>query len=65
MNIKPEQLNNSLSDQLASLYFAFGAEILLVEQSLSLIKDAAKNRALANDSGLILMEISHGTVFLV
>jgi len=44
MNIKPEQLNNSLSDQLASIYFAFGAEILLVEQSLSLIKDAAKKQ---------------------
>ena len=43
MNIKPEQLQNNLSNQLASIYFAFGAEILLVEQSLSLIKEAAKN----------------------
>ncbi|MBT4653909.1 MAG: DNA polymerase III subunit delta, partial [Thiotrichales bacterium] len=43
MNIKPEQLQNNLSSQLASIYFAFGAEILLVEQSLSLIKEAAKN----------------------
>ena len=42
MNIKPEQLQNNLSNQLASIYFAFGAEILLVEQSLSLIKDSAK-----------------------
>jgi len=36
MNIKPEQLQNNLSSQLASIYFAFGAEILLVEQSLSI-----------------------------
>ena len=42
MNIKPEQLQNSLSSQFASTYFAFGAEILLVEQSLSMIKDVAK-----------------------
>ena len=42
MNIKPEQLENHLSNQPASLYFAFGSEILLVEQSLTTIKDAAK-----------------------
>lgn len=42
MNIKPEQLQNNLSSQLASIYFVFGAEILLVEQSLSLIKESAK-----------------------
>ena len=42
MNIKPEQLQNSLSNQLASTYFAFGAEILLVEQSLSMINGAAR-----------------------
>ena len=42
MNIKPEQLQNSLSNQLASTYFTFGAEILLVEQSLSMIKGIAK-----------------------
>jgi len=42
MNIKPEQLQNSLFKQLASTYFAFGAEILLVEQSLSMIKGAAR-----------------------
>ena len=41
MNIKPEQLQNSLSNQLTSTYFAFGAEILLVEQSLSMIKGIA------------------------
>ena len=42
MNIKPEQLQNHLLNQPASLYFAFGSEILLVEQSLTTIKDAAK-----------------------
>ena len=42
MNIKPEQLQNHLSNQPASLYFAFGAEILLVEQSLTTIKNNAK-----------------------
>jgi len=44
MNIKPEQLQNHLSNQPASLYFAFGAEILLVEQSLTTIKNNAKER---------------------
>jgi len=42
MNIKPERLQKSLSEQLTSIYFVFGAEILLVEQSLSLIKATAK-----------------------
>ena len=42
MNIKPEQLQNYLSKQIASIYFAFGAEILLVEQSLSMIKEVAR-----------------------
>ena len=42
MNIKPEQLQNSLSNQLSSTYFAFGAEILLVEQSISMIKGIAR-----------------------
>ena len=42
MNIKPEQLHRSVSSQMASTYFAFGAEILLVEQSLSIIKAAAR-----------------------
>ncbi len=44
MNIKPEQLQNHLSNQSSSLYFAFGAEILLVEQSLTTIKNNAKER---------------------
>ncbi len=42
MNIKPEQLQNHLSQETQSLYFIFGSEILLVEQSLSIIKDTAK-----------------------
>ena len=46
MNIKPEQLQNSLSSQLESIYFAFGAEILLVEQSLSIINAAARENGL-------------------
>ena len=44
MNIKPEQLQNHLANQPTSLYFAFGAEILLVEQSLTTIKNNAKER---------------------
>lgn len=42
MKIKSEQLNNILAKQLKSLYFVFGSELLLIEQSLSTIKLAAK-----------------------
>jgi len=42
MKIKPDQLSKHLSNGLESLYFVFGPEILLVEQSLALIKEAAK-----------------------
>jgi len=42
MKIKPDQLLKNLSNGLESLYFVFGPEILLVEQSLTLIKEAAK-----------------------
>ena len=42
MKIKPDQLSKNLSNGLESLYFIFGPEILLVEQSLTLIKKAAK-----------------------
>ena len=42
MKIKPDQLSKHLSNGLESLYFIFGPEILLVEQSLTLIKEAAK-----------------------
>jgi len=44
MKIKPEQLNSTLTNQLNSLYFVFGPELLLVEQSLTQIKDAAKTQ---------------------
>jgi len=42
MKIKPDQLSKNLSNGLESLYFVFGPEILLVEQSLALIKQVAK-----------------------
>lgn len=44
MRIKPEQLKSKLSEQLESLYFVFGAEILLIEQSLTQIRQAAKTQ---------------------
>ena len=44
MNIKPEQLPNNIQNQLKPVYFIFGSEILLVEQSLTTIKDAAKKQ---------------------
>ncbi len=44
MRIKPEQLKRTLSKQLDSLYFVFGPELLLVEQSLTYIKDSAKTQ---------------------
>ncbi|CAC9655577.1 DNA polymerase III subunit delta [bacterium endosymbiont of Bathymodiolus sp. 5 South] len=42
MQIKPEQLSKVLTKQLDSLYFVFGPELLLVEQSLTHIKNTAK-----------------------
>ncbi len=42
MKIRPEALNSQLSNKLESLYFVFGAEILLIEQSLGAINSAAK-----------------------
>ena len=52
MKIKPDQLSKHLSNGLESLYFVFGPEILLVEQSLALIKEAAKaNSFLTNRKG--------------
>ncbi len=42
MKIRPEQLSNTLNNQLDALYFVFGPELLLVEQSLTQIKDTAK-----------------------
>ena len=48
MNIKPEQLPNNLQNRLEPVYFIFGSEILLVEQSLTTIKDAAKKATILN-----------------
>ena len=56
MNIKPEQLQNNLSNQLASIYFVFGVEILLVDQSLSLIKDSAKTKTAPRGVFLLQMQ---------
>lgn len=44
MRIKPEQLKNNLANQLNSLYFVFGPELLLLEQSLTYIRDTAKTQ---------------------
>ena len=41
MKIKPEQLTKHLNESFAPIYFAFGPEILLVEQSLNSIKTAS------------------------
>ena len=48
MKIKPDQLSKHLSNGLESLYFAFGPEILLVEQSLTLIKEVAKKNSFSD-----------------
>ncbi|MDC9715429.1 MAG: DNA polymerase III subunit delta, partial [Gammaproteobacteria bacterium] len=42
MRIKPEQLSNTLANRFDSLYFVFGPELLLVEQSLGHIRNTAK-----------------------
>jgi DNA polymerase-3 subunit delta len=42
MKINPKQLRKVLAKQLDSLYFVFGPELLLVEQSLTEIKNTAK-----------------------
>lgn len=44
MRIKPEQLKNALTKQLDSLYFIFGSELLLLEQSLTHIRKCAKTQ---------------------
>jgi DNA polymerase III, delta subunit (EC 2.7.7.7) len=44
MKIKPEQLDFQLAHKLESIYFVFGAEILLIEQSLTQIRKAAKKQ---------------------
>jgi DNA polymerase-3 subunit delta len=42
MKIKAQQLNVQLANKLDTIYFVFGAEILLIEQSLTQINKAAK-----------------------
>ncbi len=42
MKIKPQQLNTQLANKLDAIYFVFGAEILLIEQSLAQINKTAK-----------------------
>ncbi len=42
MKIKAQQLNVQLANKLDAIYFVFGAEILLIEQSLAQINKAAK-----------------------
>ncbi|ABL01928.1 DNA polymerase III, delta subunit [Candidatus Ruthia magnifica str. Cm (Calyptogena magnifica)] len=42
MKIKPQQLNIQLVNKLDTIYFIFGAEILLIEQSLAQINKTAK-----------------------
>lgn len=44
MKIKPEQLNATLAKQLDAIYFVFGAELLLIEKSLTQIKTSAKQQ---------------------
>lgn len=44
MRIKPEQLKNALTKQLDSIYFIFGPEPLLLEQSLTHIRKCAKTQ---------------------
>jgi DNA polymerase III, delta subunit (EC 2.7.7.7) len=50
MKIKPEQLDFQLAHKLESIYFVFGAEILLIEQSLTQIRKAAKKQTLTTGS---------------
>jgi DNA polymerase-3 subunit delta len=73
MRIKPESLNAQLAKQLESLYFVFGAEFLLVEQSLNDISSAAKKAGFDEkasfeidgnfDWGLITAEIANTSLF--
>ncbi|WP_190600532.1 DNA polymerase III subunit delta [Candidatus Vesicomyidisocius sp. SY067_SCS001] len=44
MKIRPQQLNTQLANKLDAIYFVFGAEILLIEQSLAQIKKAAQQK---------------------
>ncbi len=73
MKIKPQQLNTQLANKLDTIYFVFGAEILLIEQSLTQINKAAKQAGFnekvsfeidANfDWNQIFVEISSASLF--
>jgi DNA polymerase III, delta subunit len=73
MRIKPESLNAQLTNKLESLYFVFGAEFLLIEQSLGEINSAAKQAGFDEkirfeidgnfDWGLITAEIANISLF--
>ena len=73
MRIKPESLNSQLSRKLESLYFVFGAEFLLIEQSLGAILSSAKKTGFDEkasfeidgnfDWGLITAEIANTSLF--
>lgn len=73
MRIKPEQLKNNLTKQLNSLYFVFGPELLLIEQSLTHIKNSTKAQGFDDrvsfevdgnfDWGEITAELSAGSLF--
>ncbi len=47
MRINSEQLKTTLTKQLDSIYLVFGVELLIVEQSLSYIRDVAKTQGFA------------------
>ena len=73
MRIKPEALNSQLANKLESLYFVFGAEPLLIDQSLTEILSAAKQAGFDEktsfeidgnfDWGLITAEIANTSLF--
>lgn len=73
MKIKSEQLNNQLSQKLEPIYFVFGPEILLVEQSLTQIKSEANKQGFGEkvrfeidgnfNWDLLHSEISSGSLF--
>ncbi len=73
MRIKPEQLANNLASKLNSLYFIFGPELLLVEQSLAHIRNTAKTQGFDDrvsfevdgnfDWGIITAELSAASLF--
>lgn len=73
MRIKPEQLANNLTSKLSALYFVFGPELLLIEQSLTHIRNAAKVQGFDDrvtfevdgnfDWGAITAELSAASLF--